>query len=200
MLRKVAITGGLSCGKSSACRFFKTLGAYVVSADEIVHRLLSPQTPLGQQIIDLLGADILVNGKIDRSIIAKKVFNDQPLLKSLQNLVHPAVEKEIDKQYQKAKKEEIFPLFVVEIPLLFETAAEKGYDYTIAIQADPEQCRRRFKAATGYGDEEYSKRMANQLSSTEKAKRADYIIDNNGSSEDLYQTVVNLYNKLKHFN
>ena len=75
-LRKVAVTGGLSCGKSSVCRIFKELGAYVVSADEIVHRLLSTKTNLGQQVISLLGKEIITNGKINRSTIAKKVFND----------------------------------------------------------------------------------------------------------------------------
>ena len=55
ILRKVAITGGLSCGKSSVCRIFKELGAYVVSADKIVHQLLSPDTNLGQKVIKLIG-------------------------------------------------------------------------------------------------------------------------------------------------
>ena len=54
-LKKVAVTGGLSCGKSSVCRIFKELGAYVVSADKIVHQLLSPDANLGQKIVQLIG-------------------------------------------------------------------------------------------------------------------------------------------------
>lgn len=195
-LNKVAVTGGLACGKSSACRFFKALGAYVVSADEIVHQLLSPQISLGQQVIALLGADIVVNGQIDRSLIAKKVFNNQKLLQSLQMILHPAVQDEIERQYQKVKKEGSFPLFVAEIPLLFETAGEKTFDYTVAVRTDPEYCRQRFKASTGYGDDEYNKRMAQQLSPDEKARRADYTIENNGTAEDLYKAVVYLYQML----
>ncbi len=87
-LEKVAITGGLSCGKSSVCRYFKELGAYVISADEIVHQLLIPTNELGQEVIALLGKDIAVNGTIDRSMIAKKVFENKTLLLSLEKLIH----------------------------------------------------------------------------------------------------------------
>lgn len=110
-LRKVAITGGLSCGKSSVCRFFKELGAHVVSADEIVHQLLSPTQRLGQQVIALIGGDIVVNGKIDRSIIAKKVFDNKRLLHSLEELIHPVVLNEIEKQYQQVSNQGKAPLF-----------------------------------------------------------------------------------------
>src|SRR5262245_55950333 len=100
ILKKVAVTGGLSCGKSSVCRIFKELGAYVVSADDIVHQLLTPQTKPGQQVIELMGSDIVVDQHIDRSKIAKKVFGNLKLLKSLEQILHPAVRHEIDKKYQ----------------------------------------------------------------------------------------------------
>ena len=81
----MAVTGGLSCGKSSVCRIFKELGAYVVSADEIVHQLLSPDTNLGQKIISLLGTEIVVNQKLDRSRIAEMYFKNPELLNRLKN-------------------------------------------------------------------------------------------------------------------
>lgn len=195
-LSKVAITGGLSSGKSSVCRFFKELGAHVVSADEIVHQLLSPNTNLGQQIIKLIGHDIVVNGRIDRSIIAKRVFNNQALLESLEKLLHPAVLNEIERQYQQAKAQQKASLFVVEIPLLFEISGEDKFDCVIDVWCDPEICQKRFKETTGYGDDEYNKRMARQLSPEEKAKRADDIINNNGNMEDLRRAVVAVFNKI----
>lgn len=195
-LKKVAITGGLSCGKSSVCRYFKELGAHVVSADEIVHQLLSPSTPLGQQIIKLLGEDIVVDGSIDRGIIAKKVFEDQALLRSLEGLIHPVVLNEIEKQYQQVNSQGKAPLFIAEIPLLFEVASEKKFDATIAIWADPQVCKERFIATTGCEKNEYNKRMANQMPAEEKARRADYVIENSGSIEEMYQAVVNLFIKL----
>jgi dephospho-CoA kinase len=194
-LRKVAVTGGLSSGKSSVSRYFKELGAVVVSADEIVHQLLSPHDLIGQQVIKLIGSDIVQAGKIDRSKIAKKVFNDLDLLKSLEKILHPAVKNEIEKQYQMAVKNEIKGLFVTEIPLLFES--DSGcFDATIAVISEPDLCRMRFKQTTGYDNDEFDKRMARQFSPEEKASRATFVIRNNGSLEDLRQAVIAIYSKL----
>lgn len=195
-LRKGAITGGISCGKSSVCRILKELGAYVVSADEIVHQLMSPNTVLGQKIIALIGSDILINNKIDRSQVAKKVFNQPELLRSLETLLHPAVREEIEKQYELFKQQQRHPLFIAEIPLLFETGNTSGYDFTVAVIADENLCEQRFVNATGYDKEEYFKRKNRQLSQLEKAKRADFVIHNDGSQEELKQSVIELYKKL----
>lgn len=199
-LSKVAVTGGLSCGKSSVCRFFKELGSYVVNADEIVHQLLSPQTDVGQQIINLLGNDIVVDGKIDRGIIANKVFNNHALLLSLEKLLHPVVLNEIEKQYQRAKTKQQVPLFIAEVPLLFEVNGQDYFDLTIDVWSDPEACQKRFKATTGYDADEYEKRMSRQLPPEEKAKRADIIINNTGNLQELRNAVSNVYIQLAHKN
>lgn len=196
MLKKVAVTGGLACGKSSVCQSFRELGAHVVSADKIVHQLLSPKTSISQQVITLCGKDIIVNGQIDRSLVAKKIFNDQAMRLSLEKLLHPAVLREIEKQYQEVNEQGNVVLFVAEIPLLFEINGESTFDYTIAVSAPHELCRQRFKAASGYDDEEYDKRMKQQLPLETKVKRADFVIENRGSLTDLYQAVAQLYKKI----
>ncbi len=195
-LSKVAVTGGLSCGKSSVCRFFKELGAYVIDADEVVHQLLSSDANLGQQVIKLLGSDIVINYQIDRSKIAQKVFNNPKLLKSLENLLHPAVEAEIKKEYQRVKEQNFAPLFVVEVPLLFEADWDQGFDVCIAVMADRDTCLKRFKESKKGDKNEYDKRMQRQLSPFEKAQRAHYAIQNNGSLSDLKDEVKRLFNQL----
>lgn len=195
-LKKVAVTGGLSCGKSSVCRFFKELGAHVVSADEIVHQLLSPTTDLGQNVINLIGQDVVVDGQIDRTIIAKKVFNNSRLLESLERLLHPAVLDEIQKHYQQIKDSPNVSLFIAEIPLLFEIHGENMFDYTIAVVADPKVCKERFKASTGYDNDEYDKRMVRQLPPEEKMKRADFVINNVGSLPETFEATKKIFNKL----
>jgi dephospho-CoA kinase len=197
-LSKVAVTGGLSCGKSSVCRFFKELGSRIVNADTVVHQLLSSNTDIGQKVINLLGNDIVVNGKIEREIIANKVFNNHALLLSLENILHPAVFNEIEKQYQQAKIEQQVPLFIAEIPLLFEVNGQDLFDLTIDVWSDPKICRERFKATTGYDADEYDKRMSRQLAPEEKAKRADIIINNTGNLQDLHRAVVSVFNQLTH--
>lgn len=196
-LRKIAVTGGLSCGKSSVCRILEEQGAYVVSADKIVHQLLSSDASLGQKVIHLLGPEIVVDGAIDRSRIARLVFHNLELLKALEELVHPAVYKEIDRFYQKQQNQPLPPpLFVVENPMLFESKETMDFDKTIAVVADLDSCCKRFVEATGYDQTEFKHRMARQLPINEKAARADYVIFNNGSLSDLKQATITLYREL----
>lgn len=194
-LRKVAITGGLASGKSSVCRFLSELGACVVSADKIVHQLLSPNTSIGQQVIALFGEEIVVSGQIDRSKIAKKVFNNQDLLNSLEKILHPAVRAEIDRQYHQFTEKNPQSLFVAEIPLLFEGTGENNFDATIAVVSDVENCRKRFMDS-GYSGAEYDRRMAQQLTMDEKARRADFIIENYGTLHDLQKATNKLFKTL----
>ena len=196
-LRKVAITGGLSCGKSSVCRILKELGAYVVSADTIVHQLLSSDANLGQEIVHLLGPSVLVNQQLDRSRIAHIVFHDLKLVKALEALVHPAVYRELNKDYQAQQHHPSPPpLFIAEIPLLFESGGQKDYDLTVAVVAQEEICCQRFQEATGLDQKEFKKRMTRQMSLFDKAKLADYVIMNNGTLSDLQQATTELYQEL----
>lgn len=194
-LKKIAVTGGLASGKSTVCRFFKDLGAYVVSADEIVHQLLCLPSILGQQVVDIFGPEIIVNGQIDRSKIAKIAFREPTQLNSLEKLLHPAVRDEIEKQYQKATSNSLCPLFIAEIPLLFEKG-DNHFDATIAVVADDELCVKRFEKSTGYSKIEFDKRMARQFSQKEKADHADFVILNDGNLTDLYSSVCDLFKKL----
>lgn len=193
---KVAVTGGLSSGKSTICRFFKELGAYVVSADEIVHKLLSPDTNLGQQVIQLLGAEVVVDQRIDRKSIANKVFNNPRLLRQLENLLHPAVGAELKKQYQQQNEKQLRSLFVAEIPLLFEAHMESWFDVTIAVLSDEKSAKTRFAAHTGNTEQEYYVRMSQQLSPADKAAKANFVLTNESDLESLKKQVTNIYQTL----
>lgn len=196
-LKKVAITGGVSCGKSLVCKFLQELGAYVVNADQIVHQLLTPDTVLGQQVIELLGSSILVNGKIDRSKTAEIVFLNPRLLNYLENLLHPPVYKEIEKQFHDCQQQpDPPPLFVAEIPLLFESGGERYFDKTVAVIADRELCQERYRMESGHEREDFNRRMARQMLPEEKGKRADFIIVNNNTLNELKQKSKNLFDQL----
>jgi dephospho-CoA kinase len=199
-LNKVAVTGGLSCGKSSVCHLFQELGCFVISADEIVHELLSTDMDIIQEVVKLLGRDIFINNQIDREIIAKKVFIQPHLLKSLENILHPAVQKEIKKQYKIEESRGKAPLFIAEIPLLFETGADSFFDFTVTVAADVEICKKRFIHNTLYDQSEFEKRQLRQLSVQEKIKKADYVIENNGTLIDLKHAVKNLYQRIININ
>lgn len=195
VLRKIAITGGLSSGKTTVCRFLKEMGAYVVSADEIVHELLSPHTPIGQKAIALLGSDILKEGQIDRAAIAKKVFSQPQKLRALEQILHPAVIDEINKRYQQIKSSKHI-LFVAEIPLLYESDMHPHFDAVVAVISDPSLSKQRFCQDTGYPEQEFDRRMARQWDPKQKEAQADFTIFNNGTLDQLKESVKKLFQSL----
>jgi len=190
-LKKVAITGGLASGKSTVCQILKRFGAYVVDSDEIVHDLLTPNTPLGKEIKNLLGEDVLTDGKFDRKRIAAKVFFNPDLLRSLEKILHPAVIKEIEKRFHNLKDAKHTSLFVAEIPLLYESDLAKHFDVVIAVVADPTIARSRSKHL-----QDFEQRTERQLPSHEKAARADFIITNNGNLKELEEQVTTIHRSL----
>ncbi len=183
-LKKVAVTGGLSSGKSAVCNFFRNLNAYVVSADEIVHKLLSLDDPVKEQVLVLFGT-------LDRQAIADKAFKDPSLLKKLEECIYPAVTKTIERLYQEAKNLNP-PLFVVEIPKLFEAGMEKWFDVVITVSTNEALSLKRFEARGGT-DLEYARRMANQMPIKEKIMRSNYIIENNEGLDELKSSVTKLF-------
>ena len=116
-LRKVAVTGGLASGKTTVCRLLKERGAYVVDADALVRGSLVTDSAIKQQVIKLLGQEIVVNHQIDRKKISDIVFSNPEKLKQLEPILHPAVRREINHLFDTVKLEK-YRFFVAEVPLL----------------------------------------------------------------------------------
>ena len=123
----------------------------MVNADAITHELLSPNTALGQQIVDLFGKNVLRNGEFDRRAIGEIAFKDPETLHELERLLHPAVLRKIEEFYQQAQKQGGYSLFIVEIPLLYEIGQEDFYDAVIAVLSSEKNAKQRFKQA-GFSD------------------------------------------------
>ncbi|NGX37194.1 MAG: Dephospho-CoA kinase [Chlamydiae bacterium] len=196
VLKKVAITGGLSSGKTSVCEILKKKGAYVISADEIVHQLLDPQSKIGQEIVSLLGEDILTDTQFNRALIAKKVFNNTETLKSLEKILHPAVLEEVEKHYNQVKDQKKFTLFIAEIPLLYEIESHHLFDTVVTVITDPKTAKRRFQEKTNHSVQEFENRMAHQLPPAEKSAKADFTIQNDGDFAQLEKQVETFYHNI----
>lgn len=186
MLKKIAVTGAIASGKSTVCHVFRELGAYVVSADQIVHQLLTSAST-SQQVIELLGSRIVCDGVIDRKKVADIVFTNPTLLQELERLIHPLVFREIKKEFQKAS-EKMYSLFVAEVPLLFEAGFHTWFDAIIAVVASKNT--RRGRAAD---DQEFSRRAEMQSTSDDIASKVTFIIENEGTIDALRETVKQLY-------
>ncbi len=195
-LKKVAVTGGLASGKTSVCQILENCGAYVIDADRTVHQLLSPDSVIGQQVIELLGSEILSDHQFDRNKIAKKVFSNRHQLEALEQIIHPVVLDEIKKSYQKVKDLKQYSLFVAEIPLLFETQSETFFDVVIFVEADETLSKQRFQKKTGHSVQEYELRMARQFPLHEKAAKAHFTISNNHDLDHLKKETIKIYSNI----
>ncbi len=196
-MKKIAITGGVSSGKSTVCRLLAHQGAYVVDADKIVHSLLSSDPEIREKVISLLGPAVLVDGQINRKAIAGKVFSHPETLKSLELLLHPAVFHEIKLQYEKVKDDPQYKLFAAEVPLLYETESADLFDYIIVVLSEKELCLNRYVKEKKGSTESFDLRMQRQMNPTQKAAKAQFVLINNTSIENLEKQVINLLTKLR---
>ncbi len=196
-LKKIAVTGGLSSGKTTVCRILHECGAFVMDADEVVHHLLSTHSDLHTALIDLLGTDVLAeDGQLHRGKIAEKVFTNQQLLFSLEKLIHPLVKDEICQRYHHVKHTKHYPFFVVEVPLLFESTFDDFFDVIISVIADKQLCQQRFATTTGYDNAEYNRRMEKHLPVQEKASLSHFVITNNAGLSELREATDDVYQKI----
>ncbi|MCB1113932.1 MAG: dephospho-CoA kinase [Chlamydiia bacterium] len=191
-LKKVAVTGGLSSGKSTVCQFFQQMGASVISADEIVHNLLNQDPNVQTRVLDLLGRKILEKGSLNRKAIAEKVFHNPDKLEQLEKILYPKVQKEIEKAYEMELRKGKSNLFIAEIPLLYEAGMATWFDDVIVVEADQKIRQTRFSGSS----EDFNLRSKRQMSLEDKVKNADYILHNNGSQEELKQSVKILFTQL----
>lgn len=196
-LKKIAVTGSLAAGKSTVCALLRELGpAHVVDADQLAYQLLFPETDVGRKILTTFGPQALINGRFDRREIAKQAFTDQTKLALLEETLHPIIAKEINREFQKAKEERIFPFFVAEIPLLFESKTPYEFDFIVSVIAEPQISKERFLERTQGDDATFQERFSRQLPPEAKASLSHYTIVNNGSLADLREQVKRLINQL----
>lgn len=185
-LLKIAVTGEISSGKSTVCKYFKENGAYVVDADKIVHMLLSLKTSVGKQVVKYLGKDIIEKEEISRKLVADIVFKDLEKLKKIEKLIHPYVFKEIESIYNVVNAKGKYLFFVAEIPLLYETGNENFYDYVVVVKSGQKK----------RSEKTNSLREKRLMDITEKIEKADFVIINDSSFTALKRKVTKISNIL----
>lgn len=187
----IGLTGGIAAGKSEALAAFERLGAATISSDAIVHDLLESE-PLQGILVERWGPEVVPSGAVDRARIGEIVFADPEELAWLEREIHPLVAGRTAEWIAGLPPET--ELAVVEVPLLFEVGRDEVFDATVAVIA-AEPLRRERAAARGHAlvDE----REARQLTQEEKADRADHVIENDGSVDDLERALSVLIERLR---
>lgn len=186
----IGLTGGIAAGKSEALAAFDRLGAATLSSDAVVHELLDSQPLLGR-LTERWGPEVAPGGTVDRARVGEIVFADSDELGWLEAQVHPLVGERIGAWLGALSDDVRFA--VVEVPLLFESGMEDVFDATVAVVAAEDVRRGRAEAR---GHALVDEREARQLGQDEKAVRADHVIANDETIEDLEQDLSALLAKL----
>jgi dephospho-CoA kinase len=178
----VGLTGGLGAGKSTALEALARLGAETISSDAIVHELyMGPE--LREAVVARWGAEVAPGGVVDRAAVAERAFAGEDERRWLEGQIWPLVGARVAAWLERARsRRPAPPAAVVEVPLLFEAGLEGIYDATIAVLADE---RVRAERAGARGHAAVDERDARQLSQEEKARRATYVVRNDGTVREL---------------
>ena len=207
---KIALTGGIACGKSMFAKFLRELGIRVIDADDVVHELEAPGGAAVPAITRLFGNGVLApDGGIDRAKLAEIVFlggqsleprttshepratNHEPRTTKqvLESIIFPLVRKRL-REFSETSPQGVFSIAV--IPLLFESHFDEDYDIIIAI-ASPEDLQiDRMMRTRGYSRAQAEARLAAQMPVAEKAARAHFVVVNDSTPEHLRKEAVRL--------
>jgi len=195
-MRRVALTGGIATGKSHVLAQLAKLGAPTIDADKLARDVVAPGTPGLKAVVDRFGEDVLDQmGGLDRRKLGSIVFSDPVARRDLEEIIHPAVRRAIDEWY--ASLGEVPAGFAVaDIPLLYETARQREFDAVIVTACDTNTQLTRIMARDGISEAEARARIAAQLPMSEKIRRADYVINTDGSFDETSVQVRDVFKRL----
>jgi dephospho-CoA kinase len=190
----VGLTGGIAAGKSEALTALERLGAATLSSDAVVHDLLASDE-VRDELVERLGAEIAPNGAVDRRAVAERVFGDDEARGWLEGILWPRVGQRIAEwRGELARRDPPPRAAVVEVPLLFESGMDAAFDATVAVVAD-EATREERAGARGHAG--VASRTARQLSQEEKSQRAHFTVRNDGTLDELEQTLSDVLARIE---
>lgn len=193
---KVAVTGGAASGKSTVCRRFRKLGAFVVDLDRLSRAALAPGSPELARVEARFGSSVITeNGGLDRARLRDIIVSDSHARRDLEGIVHPVVLKMMEKKLKEAEAAGA-PLLIAEVPLLYEAGLENSFDRVIVVAASEKERVRRLADRDGVDPDRAAALIGIQMPESEKKKMADYIIENHGEPEELAMAVDGLFDRL----
>ena len=189
----IGITGSIACGKSTVSDYLKEKGYTIIDADKLGHVALTSED-VKRRLSETFGANILVNNKISREVLAKLVFGNDNNLKKLNNIIHPKIKELILKLQEEHKNEN---LVFLDIALLYEANFVDLVEKVVVVYVDDGVQLERLMTRNSLSKEEALKRIESQMSPQEKASLGDFVINNSYRKEDTFQQIDEILEKLK---
>jgi len=208
---RVGLTGGIACGKTAVGEMFAARGAHVIQADRIAHELMQPGGPVYNQVVLHFGRQILQpDGRINRQKLAQAAFSapppgggttTSPRVEELNRIVHPAVIASQEEWMADIQRRDPHAIAMVEAALILEAGVSHRFDKLVVVSCSHDVRLQRFAQRLHLDVEtarqEMERRMAAQMPDEEKARRADYVIDNSGSLADTERQVDKIMLELR---
>ena len=194
---KVGLTGGLGTGKSTASRFFKKLGAFILDADNSAKKLIDSSNKIKKELIKEFGTDIIdSHSNINKKKLARVAFQDKEHQQRLNYVVHPHIHSAIDRSFNETRDQNNHKLFIVDAALIYESGYNTHLDYVIVVTAQLKHRMERALNRNTLTRDEILKRIDFQWSEKDKISIADFVIHNDGSESELNNQIIGLFKKL----
>lgn len=200
-MRNIGMTGGIGSGKNQVADIFNQLGFYTIDSDISSRKVMEKGEAAYEKIVSFFGSDILdKNGSILRKKLGDIVFNDKAKLKTLENIVHPAIY-----EYEKKERSKIYgrddkAVVITHAALIIESGSIDKYDALIVISCPDELQVERVMQRDNFSEEKARNIVSHQMPNEERLKYADFIIDNSSTLDDLYKEVKRVHNLITQIN
>ena len=192
---RIGLTGGIACGKSTVCQFFRDQGIIIIDADQIAKQLVRPKQATLHKIVKIFGQAILQpNGELNRRHLGHIVFNDTEKLQQLENVIHPQIKSAIRQKIQKEADNNHY--LIVDVPLLIEQNYQALFDCILVIDCTEEQQIQRAQQRDQRSLKQIKTMMNLQVSRQQRLAIADNVLDNTGSLDKLRRQVEQYHKKL----
>jgi len=194
----VGLTGGVASGKTTVSQVLEEEGAHIIDADRIARELVQPHTPAWKKLVNAFGQEIVrADGSIHRKKLADKIFGDPGQRKRLNQILHPQIRKEMDRRVKEVEKKDPDAIVVIDAPLLVELGGHHQMDRLIVVTTTQAQQIDRLKKRDGINAEKAMRMFSSQMPLEEKAKRADFVIRNDGSLQETKKKAREVFRELK---
>ena len=195
-MKVIGLTGSIGSGKSTVSRFLAELGAVIIDADKVGHEAYKPDTEVWREVVASFGRQILTpNGDIDRKKLGEIVFDKPEALSRLNQILHPRIYDMVKAQLEEYRRQWV-DVVVLEAPLLIEAGWTSLVDEVWVTVASESTMLRRLEECSGLSKQQSLARIRSQLSSEERMKHADVVINNDGDINELKSKVEKIWQRL----
>ena len=196
-MTSLGVTGGIGSGKTTVCRMLEGLGAQVFYADVEAKRIMQADPDVRVELVAAFGEGSYdANGRLDRAYLARRVFADEANVARINAIVHPRVFKAFEEAQEAARRDGV-DVLVKEAALIFETGGDAHLDAVAVVAAPQAERVRRVAARDGVTSDQVLARMGHQLPPDDLRRRADYVVENTGSLDDLRRQVERLWREVR---